>query len=211
MRYFLLDEITIISSDLHISLSSKQLEEIKIHDELLARWGRRMNLTSIEDPSERARRLFMEGIAVGDFLQRKGASGPFVDLGSGNGFPAVPIAALCTRARPIIFLESSHKKAAFLRALIRELDWVDARVDERHVHSSTDLTEFGCRLFSSRGVDLSDLLSEELSFVEPDGLCVLFGSKSRGSLSHLPSSLVPEHEILLPWRDSPIHILRKSE
>ena len=169
-----------------------------------------MNLTSIKDPSARARRLFMEGIVVGDFLQRNGATGPFLDLGSGNGFPAIPMAALCPHARPLILLESSHKKAAFLRALIRELTWVEVRVEERHVASSSDLMEFGCRLFSSRGVDLSDLLREGLSFVEPGGLCVLFGSKNRASLSELPPTLGPEHEIALPWRDSPIQIVRKA-
>lgn len=151
----------------------------------------------------------MEGIIAGGCLDKMDASGPYLDLGSGNGFPAITIASLCRRARPIILVESSHKKAAFLRALARELSWRDARVDDRHVHSGADLKEFKCRLFSSRGVNLSDLLKEGPIFLEPGGLCVLFGSVGLDESTQRSIGLVSEKEVSLPDRSSSIHILRK--
>ena len=170
-----------------------------------------MNLTAIHDPAEIARRHFLEGIVAGERLGQISAEGPLLDLGSGNGFPAVPMAVVCRRARPIILVESSEKKAAFLRALIRELGWADARVEVRRVTSCSDLADLQCRVFTARGVSISHFLREGLTFLEPGGWCVLFGSRVEleKDFGSTPGQLVLEDEIKLPDRESTILFLRK--
>src|SRR5439155_27065205 len=110
-----------------LSLSEQELRRFEIHYHLLRRWSRRMNLTGLKDDSTIVRRHFLEPIAIADLLDD---GGRLVDIGSGCGFPAVPLKIL----RPgleLVLVESSEKKSAFLRALIRELGLTEARVETR--------------------------------------------------------------------------------
>jgi len=213
MSSFLDTEISHIAKKLRIYLNNKQLSEFTTHEKLLEVWGRRMNLTAIHEPVEVAQRHFREGIIAGERLRQLLAEGTFLDLGSGNGFPAVPMAVVCRQARPLILVESSEKRAAFLRALIRELGWEDARVEVRRVTRSSDLADLQCRVFTSRGVAISQLLREGLPFLESGGWCVLFGSRKalEKDLEGDPRNLVLQEEVQLPLRDTAILLLQKSK
>ena len=213
MASFLDEEISIIAKNLNIYLNNKQLSEFNLHGRLLETWGRKMNLTAINESTEVVQRHFREGIIAGERLRQCFAEGPFLDLGSGNGFPAVPMAVVCRQARPLILVESSQKRAAFLRALIRDLGWENARVESRRVTKSSDLADLRCRVFTSRGVAISQLLREGLPFLESGGWCVLFGSKEelRTSLEGSSSNLELQEEVRLPSRESAILLLRKSQ
>jgi 16S rRNA (guanine527-N7)-methyltransferase len=205
------EEIRSLAKKSSISLTDNELQQFELHANLLEAWSRTMNLTSIHSPDEMAKRHFLEGIVAGDWLRRNSSCGPLLDLGSGNGFPAIPMAVVCVDARPIILIESSEKKAAFLRALLRELGWEAARVEVRHVKKSGDLADLPCRIFTTRGVSVSKLLEEGLTFLEMGGHCVLFGSKSRLGIesSHLSNNFVLEDEIQLPGREAGIVILTR--
>jgi|GEM_PF-2573489 Predicted S-adenosylmethionine-dependent methyltransferase involved in bacterial cell division len=212
MTSFLDEEINKISEKSHINLNNKQLDELRTHGRLLETWGRKMNLTGIENPLEIAQRHFLEGILAGEKLRECHAGGPLVDLGSGNGFPAVPMAVVCRQARPLVLVESLEKKAAFLRALIRELNWEEARVEVRHVTRGADLDDLPCRVFTSRGVAISHLLQEGLPFLDSGGWCVLFGARGdlQKDLGKNPGRLVLQDEVQLPSRESAILLLQKT-
>lgn len=212
MQFSIDEEIGHLTKSLSIYLNNKQLSEFMTHGNLLQAWGRKMNLTSIQDPAEIARRHFLEGIVAGEKLRQLAAEGPFLDLGSGNGFPAVPMAVVCRGARPVILLESSEKKAAFLRALIRDLGWMDARVEIRRAERCSDLADLQCRVFTTRGVAISEFLREGLTFLESGGWCVLFGLRDEleKDYGNMPGLLVLEEEIKLPDRETRILCLRKS-
>src|SRR6266581_8854059 len=116
-------------------LTEKQLAAFETHFRLLREWGRRMNLTGLKDEPAIIRRHFLEPLAVADLLED---GGRLIDLGSGNGFPAIPLKVL----RPgleLILVESSEKKSAFLWAVIRELGLTGARVETRRVRRLDDL------------------------------------------------------------------------
>jgi 16S rRNA (guanine527-N7)-methyltransferase len=114
-----------------------------------------MNLTGLKDASTIARRHFLEPIAIADLLDHEGR---LVDLGSGNGFPAVPLKVL----RPgleLVLVESSEKKSAFLWAVIRDLGLKEARVVTRRVRRLADLADLlPCRYLTLRAVRADDLL-----------------------------------------------------
>jgi 16S rRNA (guanine527-N7)-methyltransferase len=85
---------------------------------LILRWNQRVNLTAIRDEQGIISRHFVESIACARALPL--GIGSLLDLGSGAGFPGIPI-ALC---RPEIFVtlaESQNKKAAFLQEAVRQL------------------------------------------------------------------------------------------
>jgi 16S rRNA (guanine527-N7)-methyltransferase len=195
-----------------ISLATGQVEALSLHQRLLTKWNRRMNLTAIREPGEVIRRHFLEGILAGDLLRRYGGTGALLDLGSGNGFPSVPIRVACPGASPLILVESSQKRAAFLRALLRELGWADSRVEVRRVERCGDLAGITCNLFTTRGVRPFAFLREGLPFLGSGGLALLF--LRRADLDReagpLPECLAIECEARLPGRDTGLLLLRKS-
>ena len=86
--------------------------------DLLLKWNARTNLTAIRDPEEIVRRHFGESLFAARHLHPKATT--LLDLGSGAGFPGVPIALL----RPeitVTLAESQNKKATFLREAVRTL------------------------------------------------------------------------------------------
>ena len=208
-------EVSIIIKKIHhaldnecISIDISQLDRLKTHARLLLMWNEKMNLTRIRDPQEIASRHFVEGLCAGDLLRRKGLKGPLLDLGSGNGFPGVPMAIAWPEAFPIILVESSEKKGAFLRALLREMGWKTSRVVIRRVETGSDLKDLPCRVFTSRGVVLSRLLEESLPFLEPEGVAVLFGARPPGGSFH--SGLDVEEFRSLRGRETGILLVRKN-
>jgi len=154
------------------SLSDQELRRFEAHYRLLKEWGRRMNLTGLKDESMIARRHFLEPIAVADLLDDEGR---LVDLGSGNGFPAVPLKVL----RPgleLVLVESSEKKSAFLWAVIRELGLREARVETRRVRRLADLADLlPCRYLTLRAVRSDDLLKGKgIRILVPGGKGLFF-------------------------------------
>ncbi len=87
--------------------------------DLLVRWNTRTNLTAIREPEDIVRRHFGESLFAGEHL---GAPLPdtLLDLGSGAGFPGLPIALLRPEIK-VTLAESQGKKASFLREAVRTL------------------------------------------------------------------------------------------
>jgi 16S rRNA (guanine527-N7)-methyltransferase len=86
---------------------------------LILHWNKRMNLTSIRDEDGILRRHFGESIACAAALP--GGISTLLDIGSGAGFPGIPI-ALCRPEIRVTLAESQGKKAAFLREAARVLE-----------------------------------------------------------------------------------------
>jgi 16S rRNA (guanine527-N7)-methyltransferase len=99
-------------------LSSLQLDQLEKHHQLLKSWNRRLNLTRITDPAEMVRFHYCESLFVSSVLPADPLK--VVDIGSGAGFPGVPLAIV----RPDIemsLIDSDQRKAVFLRESIRDL------------------------------------------------------------------------------------------
>jgi 16S rRNA (guanine527-N7)-methyltransferase len=85
---------------------------------LILRWNQRVNLTAIRDEAGILSRHFVESIACARALPA--GIGTLLDLGSGAGFPGIPI-ALCRSEITVTLAESQGKKAAFLQEAVRLL------------------------------------------------------------------------------------------
>jgi len=99
-------------------LSDEQIEQLRRHYELLVRWNRVLNLTSIRTLEEMVERHYCESVFAAKYLPE----GPLsvADVGSGAGFPGIPIAIM----RPdcsVTLIESHQRKAVFLREATRDL------------------------------------------------------------------------------------------
>jgi 16S rRNA (guanine527-N7)-methyltransferase len=85
---------------------------------LILRWNQRVNLTAIRDEAGILSRHFVESIACARALPA--GIGSLLDLGSGAGFPGIPI-VLCRPEISVTLAESRGKKAAFLQEAVRVL------------------------------------------------------------------------------------------
>ena len=87
--------------------------------DLLLKWNARTNLTAIRDPETIVTRHFGESLFLAAHLPQQART--VLDLGSGAGFPGLPLHLL----RPdlnVTLAESQGKKSAFLREVVRPLD-----------------------------------------------------------------------------------------
>ena len=105
---------------------------------LILRWNARINLTAIRDEEGILARHFVESIACARALPAGIAT--LLDVGSGAGFPGIPI-ALCRPEIAVTLAESQGKKAAFLQEAVRVLG-VAAKVHSGRAEALT--TQFDC-------------------------------------------------------------------
>src|SRR5690348_3738535 len=90
------------------SLSTDQLRKLQIHFDLLMKWNAKISLTAIRDPQEVVRRHFGESLFAGNQFHPE-PSMQLADLGSGAGFPGLPIAVLHPEIK-VTLIESQQKK-----------------------------------------------------------------------------------------------------
>ena len=101
---------------LGLELDAAARTAIEDHVRLLLAWNVAINLTAIEDPADVATLHVVDSLAAVPLLRALGAAeGDLLDLGSGGGFPGLPIVAALPGIRALL-LDSVAKKARFLEA-----------------------------------------------------------------------------------------------
>ena len=98
--------------------SALLLEQMSIYLDLLLKWNARTNLTAIRDPEVIVQRHFGESLFAALHVPEPAKT--LLDLGSGAGFPGLPI-QLAHPGLVVTLAESQNKKATFLREVIRTL------------------------------------------------------------------------------------------
>ena len=101
---------------LGVELGTGPRRAIDGHVRLLLAWNRAINLSGIREPSDIALLHVIDSLTALEPMRVRGIDG-FVDLGSGGGFPGIPL-AVALPARQAVLVESIGKKAAFLQAVV---------------------------------------------------------------------------------------------
>jgi 16S rRNA (guanine527-N7)-methyltransferase len=134
-----------------IELADEAVQALGHHARAVLRENQQLHLTSISEPVEFFERHIgeaFEGAAMVD----AGATGTYLDIGSGNGYPGIPLAA----ARPglsLLMVEASVRKADFLRSVVRDAPLPSASVMETQVQRASDLEGIDpARLITSRAM-----------------------------------------------------------
>jgi 16S rRNA (guanine527-N7)-methyltransferase len=102
----------------YLTVPSAILPQLSSYLDLLLKWNARTNLTAIRDPEEIVRRHFGESLFAARHLDPKALT--VLDLGSGAGFPGLPIAIFHPEIQ-VTLAESQNKKVSFLREVVRTL------------------------------------------------------------------------------------------
>jgi 16S rRNA (guanine527-N7)-methyltransferase len=146
--------------------------QLAVYYEVLAHWNQKINLTSLSDPDEAADRLLLEPVAAAALLPREAE---MIDLGSGGGSPAIPL-ALALSARYLVMVESRVRKAAFLREALREVG-ISGSVESDRFEQVAQKPEFRERfpLLSVRAVRLdADAFAVIAGLLRVGGRAALF-------------------------------------
>lgn len=141
-------------------LTEEQNARLVRHYSMLSKWNQRLNLTRIIDPNDAAKLHYAESLFGASFIC--GAQ-TLLDIGSGAGFPAIPLAV----ARPdvqVTALEANQKKSVFLKETKDELGLTNLKV----VTARLDEFEWAVyELLTSRALDKAEstlpLIIDELS------------------------------------------------
>jgi 16S rRNA (guanine527-N7)-methyltransferase len=188
-------------------LDDALLASIGVHLSLLLRWNQRMNLTALRTPEAMVERHFGESLFAARHLCSRDGQHDLFDLGSGAGFPGLPIKYWAPGLQ-LTLIESHGKKATFLREVGRALNLTGFSVLNARAESISQRAT----LVTMRAVEHFDqALLAAASLVVPGGrLALLIGEAQRErALSLLPAgtsdtlSLPSSHQrILLTWHSS---------
>jgi 16S rRNA (guanine527-N7)-methyltransferase len=164
---------------------------ISTYLDLLLRWNARVNLTSVREPEEIVTRHFGESFfAAQHLLSHDSSNLHVIDVGSGAGFPGLPIKIWAQNIR-LTLIESNQKKATVLREVIRVLKLENAEVysgrAEAFPHEQND--QIG-DIVTLRAVEHFDsALRAAISLVKPGGRIALLISEpqTKSALAFGPS------------------------
>jgi 16S rRNA (guanine527-N7)-methyltransferase len=119
------------ASSLGISLSEKALLLFETYQRELLTWNKKINLVSVKSALDIPIKHFLDSLTLVPFIQD--TSSQVLDIGSGAGFPAIPL-KIAVNSLKISLLESSRKKTSFLKHIIRTLHLTDITV----IHNRTE-------------------------------------------------------------------------
>jgi 16S rRNA (guanine527-N7)-methyltransferase len=183
-------------------LHPKQVERISMYIDLLLRWNARINLTAIRQEEEIVPRHFGESLFMASHVfaesppKQEGApsklrlGGDFrvIDIGSGAGFPALPLKIWVPDIH-LTLIESNHKKAAFLREVARALTLTNVNVITDRAEALAARPDFlRAEIVTLRAVESFDtILPQAAALLAPSGtLALLIGAAQIPKLAALP-------------------------
>ena len=99
-----------------IQLADRQKDQLIQLVQLLNKWNKAYNLTSVRDPQEMLVKHILDSIVVSPYLQ----GDLFIDVGTGPGLPGLPL-AIINPTKQFVLLDSLGKRISFIRNAVREL------------------------------------------------------------------------------------------
>ena len=195
---------------LKIQYNDEQIEQFRSYYELLTEWNKKINLTAITGYEDVVRKHFIDSILICSLLDLN-KDIRIIDVGTGAGFPGIPIKILNPDCR-IVLLDSLNKRVRFLETVVDELgldnvECIHGRAEdvsrEKNYRASFDLSV-------SRAVaNLSTLCEYCIPFLKKGGMFVSYKSDkaddeingSENAVRTLGSEITSVKEIALPETD----------
>lgn len=168
-----------------IYLSIEYIDSFFVYFAELEKWNKKINLTNIREKQDIVIKHGLDSLSyIKGFAPSRGLR--LLDLGSGAGFPALPIKIIHPEIA-VTLVESVKKKASFLRHIVRTLklksvEVIDTRTDQLSDSFHTAFDVVTARAFAG----MASVLSAGSPFLKQDGLLVL----SRG-----PEETICENEL----------------
>jgi 16S rRNA (guanine527-N7)-methyltransferase len=162
-----------------LSLNKVQMEQFEVYYHELVEWNSRINLTAIIDIENVQVKHFLDSLTLMPVIkERKSGDCRIIDVGSGAGFPGIPLKIAVPDIK-ITLLEATAKKVLFLEYIIKELELADVEVINGRAEEAAQKPEYRERfdVAVSRAVaELAVLAELTLPFCKTGG-CVIAQKK----------------------------------
>jgi 16S rRNA (guanine527-N7)-methyltransferase len=177
-----------------VELSPEDVAQTSTYVDLLLKWNAKINLTAVRDAEAIVARHFGESFFAAKRLAPKPGD-TVIDLGSGAGFPGLPLAMLAPAVR-VTLIESNGKKAAFLNEVIFALQLKNAKVFCQRAETFSDRAD----LVVMRAVEkFEKALAVALGMVREGGrVGLMIGDSQLAAARALAGGVRWEEPILVP-------------
>jgi len=181
--------------DFGIDLSLPQIRLLSIYLDELCEWNKKTNLTSLTSREEIIKELLLDSMIPAAFLPD---SGRFLDVGSGAGFPGIPL-KICKPELTAHLLEPNSKKGSFLKQVIRLTNLRHIDVIRGRIESSTPLLHpKGYHIVTARALaHLPQVLKWCAPHLASGGLMISFQGSHFEDALEKASGIIKEHSLLL--------------
>lgn len=105
----------------NLPINSVKMEKYQKYLELLQEWNEKINLTTIIEENEVYLKHFYDSVTIADYVDLKDKSLKMCDVGSGAGFPSIPLKILFPEIK-VTIVDSLKKRLKFLELVVKELD-----------------------------------------------------------------------------------------
>ena len=169
-----------------LQMSDNLYEQMQLYKELIRSWSKRINLLSGKDIGLIIEDHFLDSIGpINEFPM----SGQFIDIGSGSGFPGIPLALLRPQAT-FTLTESVHKKILFLREVKRKLELGNVEIIEGRFEDL--LSERIYDIATVRALPKIESFIEKIKkIVRPGGKIVYYYKRGQYQIMPITGSRLP--------------------
>ena len=183
------------AQDYGIELSDYQIRLFGIYLDELWEWNKKVNLIGLSSRQRIITELLLDSLIPSPFLPEEGR---LLDVGSGAGFPAIPI-KICKPQLKIRLMEANSKKVNFLKQVIRvtklyEIEVMRGRIEK----DGSILSPKGYHIITARALaPLPQILAWCTPYLMPGGLIVNFQGSQLGKVLEENSDIIKKYGLLL--------------
>jgi 16S rRNA (guanine527-N7)-methyltransferase len=191
---------------LGITLGAREVSQFTTYYNELLSWNEKINLVSVKSDLDIPIKHFIDSLTLLPFIKNK--TGRLLDIGSGAGFPGIPL-KIVLNSMNVSLLESSRKKTSFLKHIIRSINLTDISVIHNRAENLMEDDSYrGCfDVVATRAtLKLPEFLQMGAFFLSGNGTLIAMKGKkaaeelteAAGMSQNLGLGYISIHEILLP-------------
>ncbi|WP_394148573.1 16S rRNA (guanine(527)-N(7))-methyltransferase RsmG [Shewanella atlantica] len=192
-------------AEMNLSATEQQKKQLIGFVEMLNKWNKAYNLTSIRDPQQMLIRHIMDSLAVSPHLE----GDRFIDVGTGPGLPGIPL-AIMNPDKSFVLLDSLGKRIRFQKQVQHELGINNISSVESRVEAFEPETKFD-GVLSRAFASIEDML-HWCHHLPADNGCyyALKGQLAEDEMAKLPEEFEVTDiiELKVPRLDEQRHLLR---
>lgn len=205
----LIDKLKTLLKQTELQLTDQQVKQLVDYVELLNKWNKAYNLTSIRDPQDMIVKHIMDSLMIGPLLEGQ----EFIDVGTGPGLPGIPL-AIAYPDKNFVLLDSLGKRITFLKQVTYQLSLknvtpIQSRVEKYQPEKIFDGVL--SRAFSS----LNDMVTwcDHLISNDHGKFLALKGQFPTDEIDNLPNNItmIKSHIIVVPQLNAERHLIELAK
>ncbi|XPF93036.1 16S rRNA (guanine(527)-N(7))-methyltransferase RsmG [Colwellia sp. RE-S-Sl-9] len=201
----LTDKLKTLLKETQLQLTDQQVKLLIDYVELLNKWNKTYNLTSIRDPQDMIIKHIMDSLMIGPLLEGQ----YFIDVGTGPGLPGIPL-AIAYPDKEFVLLDSLGKRITFLKQVTYQLSLKNVTPIQSRVEKYQPEKPFDgvlSRAFSS----LNDMVTwcDHLVSKDHGKFLALKGQFPTDEIENLPTNvkMIKSHTIIVPQLNAERHLI----